>query len=164
LQNLNSFLRRQYKELLAAVRFLSVIPMPGEKYVFARVRDESDVVIGCEYFPLVGLVLALLLWLLLLVSNAVPQLLIAAILVGAFFHQGVTTRRTLVTTICTLLIVLLTGQLAGLLSLIVVLVVTLVLGYSVTRSIGGLTGDTYGAIAEITEVVALLAMIVVVRI
>jgi adenosylcobinamide-GDP ribazoletransferase len=262
LQNLKSFLWWQYKELLAAVRFLSVIPMPGEKYMFADARDEPDVVIGCEYFPVVGLVLALLLWvLLLLLSHVAAQLLIAAILVvaltmltgglhldglmdscdgllggrtrerrleimrdshvgsfgvlggvctlilkfalfasfsihllpyallvalpasrwamivalrlfpparqrglGAFFHQGITTRRAIVTTICTLLIVLLAGQLAGLLSLIVVFVVTLVLGYSITRSIGGLTGDTYGAIAEITEVAALLAMILVVRI
>ncbi len=236
--------------------------MRGEKYMFADTRDETDIVIGCEYFPLVGLVLALLLWvLLLLLSNVAAQLLIAAILVvaltiltgglhldglmdscdgllggrtrehrldimhdsrvgsfgvlggvctlllkfalfasfsmhllpyallvalstsrwamvvalqlfpparqsglGAFFHQGVTAQRVIVTTICTLLIVLFAGQLAGLLSLIVVFVVTLMLGYSITRSIGGLTGDTYGAMAEITEVAALLVMILVVRI
>jgi adenosylcobinamide-GDP ribazoletransferase len=261
LQNLNTFLRQQYKELLAAVRFLSVIPVPGEKYLFADARDGTDVVIGCEYFPLVGLVMALLLWvLLLLFSNVIAQLLIATLLVvtltiltgglhldglmdscdglfgghtrerrleimrdsrvgsfgvlggvctlllkfalfasfsphllpyallvalpasrwamvvalrlfpparrsglGALFHQGVTTRRTIVTTLGTLLFVLLAGRLAGFLALIVVGVVTLALGYSIMRSIGGLTGDTYGAIAEITEVSALLAMIVLVR-
>jgi adenosylcobinamide-GDP ribazoletransferase len=253
---------RQYKELLAAIRFLSVIPMPGEKSIFADMRDEPNVVIGCEYFPLVGLLLALLLWVLLMALSVLAvQLLIAAILVvvltiltgglhldglmdacdgllgggtrerkleimrdsrvgsfgvlggvcilllkfalfasfnihllpyallvalpaarwamvvvlrlfpparqtglGALFHQAVTTRRLMVTTIGTLIIVLLAGQFAGLLSLIVVLLVTLILGRYITRSIGGLTGDTYGAIAEVTEVVALLVMILVLRV
>ncbi len=214
-------------------------------------------VVGCEYFPLVGLVLALLLCgLILLLSRLTTQLLIAALLVvaltlltgglhldglmdacdgllggrtrerrleimrdsrvgsfgvlggicalllkfalfasfsihqlpyallvalpasrwamvvalrlfpparqtglGAFFHQAVTTRRAIITTICTLLVVLLVRQLAGLLSMLVVCAVALLLGRSITRSIGGLTGDTYGAIAEITEITALFMML-----
>ncbi|TMF41727.1 MAG: hypothetical protein E6I32_19880 [Chloroflexi bacterium] len=37
----------------------------------------------------------------------------------------------------------------------------LVLGLWITRSIGGLTGDSYGAIAEVVEVVALLVVVMV---
>src|SRR5712691_5682790 len=72
----------QYRELVAAIRFLSVLPTPGSALLFDKDESTSRLVIGCEYFPLVGLLLALLLWLLvLLFAHLIPQLALAALLV-----------------------------------------------------------------------------------
>src|SRR5947209_12330451 len=81
---LRSVLLSQYMEFVAAVRFLTVLPVPGSTRVFDKDEDTPRLVIGCEYFPLVGLLLALLLWLLVLVlAPLVPQLVLAALLVVA---------------------------------------------------------------------------------
>src|SRR5438067_6590846 len=81
---LRSVLLSQYMEFVAAVRFLTVLPVPGSTRVFDKDEDTPRLVIGCEYFPLVGLLLALLLWLLVLVlAPFVPQLVLAALLVAA---------------------------------------------------------------------------------
>jgi adenosylcobinamide-GDP ribazoletransferase len=259
-QNLFSRLRNmflnQYTEFAAAVRFLSILPVPGSRQLFDKDEVAPRLVIGCEYFPLVGLLLALLLWLLvLLLTPLVPQLVLAALLVGALviltgglhldglmdtcdglfggstrerkleimrdshvgsfgvlgamcllllkfalfaslrarvlplallialpsarwamvlalrvfpgarptglgaaFHQAVTTKRLLLTGILALAIVLVAGQLLGFIIWMTVSVTSLILGLWITRSIGGLTGDSYGAIEEVAEVVALLLL------
>src|SRR2546421_1957215 len=74
----------QYMEFAAAVRFLSLLPVPGSTQLFNKDEVAPRLVVGCEYFPLVGLLLALLLWLLVLVfAPLVPQLVLAALLVAA---------------------------------------------------------------------------------
>jgi adenosylcobinamide-GDP ribazoletransferase len=249
----------QYMEFVAAVRFLTVFPVPGSTRIFDKEEVTPRIVIGCEYFPLVGLLLALLLWLLvLLLAPLVPQLVLAALLVvtlviltgglhldglmdscdglfggstrerkleimrdsrvgsfgvlgaacilllkfalfaslsahslpltllialpsarwamvlmlrvfpgarptglGAAFHQAVTTERLLVAGIVALAIVLIVGQFIGLLVWIAVTAAALIMGFWIYRSIGGLTGDSYGAIAEVVEVVALLVLVIV---
>src|SRR5260370_15965319 len=81
---LRSFLLGQYRELVAAVHFFSVLPLPGSTQFFDKNEPMPRLVIGCEYFPLVGLLLALLLWLLVLAfTPLVPQLALAALLVVA---------------------------------------------------------------------------------
>ena len=255
---MRSFLLGQYRELVAAVRFLSVLPLPGNTQFFDKNEAMPRLVIGCEYFPLVGLLLALLLWLLVLAfTPLVPQLALAALLVvalviltgglhldglmdscdglfggstrerkleimrdsrvgsfgvlggacvlllkfalfaslrvhalplallvalpsarwamvlalrifpsarptglGAAFHQAVTTVRLVITGIVALAIVLVAGQFIGLIVWMTVTAATLILGFCITRSIGGLTGDSYGAIAEVMEVVALLTLVI----
>src|SRR5258708_31054408 len=78
---LKQFVLGQYMELVAAVRFLSVLPMPGSAQLFDKNEVAPSLLIGCEYFPLVGLLLAVLLWLLVLVlAPLVPQLALAALL------------------------------------------------------------------------------------
>src|SRR5579884_14151 len=73
---------RQYIELVAAVRFLSVLPLPGRTQLFEKDETRPRLVVGEAYFPLVGLLLACLLWLLtLLLTPLVPQLALAAVLV-----------------------------------------------------------------------------------
>src|SRR5947209_8332205 len=249
----------QYTEFAAAVQFLSVLPVPGSRQLFDKDVNAPRLRIGCEYFPLVGLLLALLLWLLVLVlAPLVPQLVLAALLVvalviltgglhldglmdscdglfggstrerkleimrdsrvgsfgvlgatcllllkfalfasvsahalplallialpsarwamvlvlrvfpgarttglGAAFHQAITTERLLATGIIALAIVLSTGQFIGLLVWLAVTFTALILGFWITRSIGGLTGDSYGAIEEVAEVVALLVLVLV---
>src|SRR5260370_62601 len=77
-------IRGQYMELAAAVRFLSVLPVPGSAQLFDKNEIAPRLLTGCEYFPLVGLLLAVLLWLLVLVlAPLVPQLALAALLVVA---------------------------------------------------------------------------------
>ncbi|HEY6411299.1 MAG TPA: adenosylcobinamide-GDP ribazoletransferase [Ktedonobacteraceae bacterium] len=249
----------QYSEFVAAVRFLTVFPLPGNTPIFDKEAVTSRIVIGCEYFPLVGLLLALLLWLLVLIlAPLVPQLVLAALLVvslviltgglhldglmdtcdglfggstrerkleimrdshvgsfgvlgaacilllkfalfasinvhslplallialpsarwamvlmlrvfpgarptglGAAFHQAVTIERLLVAGIVALAIVLIVGQFIGLLVWIAVTAAALVMGFWIYRNIGGLTGDSYGAIEEVVEVVALLVLVIV---
>src|SRR5437879_10289558 len=81
---LKNGLLNQYMEFAAAVQFLSVLPMPGSTQLFDKDKVTAGLVIGCEYFPLVGLLLALLLWLLVLAfTPLVPQLALAALLVVA---------------------------------------------------------------------------------
>ncbi|HXZ06268.1 MAG TPA: adenosylcobinamide-GDP ribazoletransferase [Ktedonobacteraceae bacterium] len=247
----------QYMEFVAAVRFLSLLPVPGSTQLFNKDENAPRVVVGCEYFPVVGVLLALLLWLLTLIfSPLVPQLVLAALLVcalviltgglhldglmdtcdglfggstrehkleimhdsrvgsfgvlagicmlmlkfalfasikahalplallialpsarwtmvvalrvfpsaratglGAAFHQAITTKRMLVTGIVSLVLVLVAGQLLGLIAWIAVTATSLLLGFWLTQVLGGLTGDTYGAIEELAEEVALLVLV-----
>ncbi len=249
----------QYRELVAAVSFLSVLPMPGRTRLFESKDAASPLLVGSVYFPLVGLLLGLLLWLLVLVfTPLVPQLALAGLLVvalvlltgglhldglmdtcdglfggatrerkleimrdsrvgsfgvlggacililkfaffaslrvrsipltllvtlpsarwamvlalrifpsarptglGAAFRQTVTTERLVLASIVALTIVLIAGQWIGLIVWVTASATTLVLGFWITRSIGGLTGDSYGAIEEVVEVVALLVLVMV---
>src|SRR6266566_3238915 len=81
---LRSVFLSQYTEFAAAVRFLSILPMPGRTQLLDKDEVTTRLVVGCEYFPLVGLLLALLLWsLVLLLAPLVPQLVLAALLVAA---------------------------------------------------------------------------------
>src|SRR5205807_2813463 len=85
--DLISWLLDQYAELAAAVRFLSVLPLPDPPQ---RIETETEttlparVVLGSGYFSLVGLLLGLLLSLLtLLLDPLLPHLVVAAVLVVA---------------------------------------------------------------------------------
>lgn len=249
----------QYMELVAAVRFLSVLPIPGSIQLFEKDEAAPRLVAGSTYFPLVGLLLACLLWLLvLLLSPLVPHLVLAALLVvalviltgglhldglmdccdglfgggtrerkleimrdshvgsfgvlggvcilllkfalfasvsgralplallvalpsarwamvlalrvfpsarptglGAAFHQAVTIERVVLAGLVALAIVLFAGQFIGLIVWVMVTATALVLGFWISRNIGGLTGDSYGAIEEVVEVVALLVLVMV---
>jgi adenosylcobinamide-GDP ribazoletransferase len=252
-----SVILSQYMEFAAAVRFLSLLPVPGSTQLLVKDESAPHIVVGCEYFPVVGLLLALLLWLLtLILTPLVPQLALAALLVaalviltgglhldglmdscdglfggstrerkleimrdshvgsfgvlagicilllkfalfaslrapafplallialpsarwtmvvalrvfpsarstglGAAFHRVITTRRLLLAGFASLAIVLVAGQLLGLIVWMTVTVTSLLLGLWMTQSIGGLTGDTYGAIEEAAEAVALLLLV-----
>jgi len=258
LWHFKSVILSQYLEFPAAVRFLSLLPVPGSTQLLDKDESAPHILVGCEYYPVVGLLLALLLWLLtLMLTPLVPQLVQAALLVaslviltggihldglmdtcdglfggitrerkleimrdsrigsfgvlagicilllkfalftslrtqglplallitlpsarwaivvalrvfpsarttglGAAFHRVITTKRLLVTGIISLIIVLVAGQLPGLLVWITVTVTSLLLGFWMTQSIGGLTGDTYGAIEEVAEEVALLLLVI----
>lgn len=249
---------REYTKLVAATGFLSILPLPGSKQLFASATaDDASLLSGEEYFPLVGLLLAGLLGLLTLVFTAhVPQMVLAALLVaglvvltgglhldglmdscdglfggftrerkleimrdsrvgsfgvlggacalllkfacfasldihalpivllvtlpsarwtmvlllhlfpsaraaglGATFRQTVTPRKLAIACALTLAIVLVSAHLSGLLVWCMITLTALLLGAWVTRTLGGLTGDTYGAIAEIAEIVGLLACV-----
>jgi len=85
--DLISWLLDQYAELAAAVRFLSILPLPDPPQ---RIETESEttlparVVLGSGYFSLVGLMLGLLLSILiLLLDPLLPHLAVAALLVVA---------------------------------------------------------------------------------
>src|SRR5439155_7993505 len=74
----------QYMELVAAVRFLSVLPMPGRMQPLEKDETAPHLAVGSTYFPLVGLLLGLLLSILtLLLDPLLPQLVVAALLVVA---------------------------------------------------------------------------------
>src|SRR5258708_3113988 len=73
---------RQYRKLLAGTGFLSMLVLPGSKRLAAEDTADTPYMPGGEYFPLVGLLLGALLWLLsLLLAPLVPQMVLAALLV-----------------------------------------------------------------------------------
>src|SRR5947207_14089117 len=74
----------QYMELVAAVRFLSVLPMPGRMQPLEKDETAPHLEVGSAYFPLVALLLACLLWVLvLLLTPLVPRLVLPALLAVA---------------------------------------------------------------------------------
>ena len=250
-------LLNQYRELVAALRFLSVLPAPGSTLLYNKDETAPRLVIGCEYFPFVGLLLAILLWLLvLLFSRLLPQLALSALVavtlviltgglhldglmdtcdglfggrtrerkleimrdsrvgsfgvlgalcilllkfallasvpthslplalllalptarwsmalalhvflparptgLGAAYHHAITTRRLLITGLVALVIALLIGRLIGLIAWITGSLVALLIGLYITKNIGGVTGDSCGAIDEIVEVATLLILV-----
>jgi adenosylcobinamide-GDP ribazoletransferase len=80
-------LRRQYREIVAAVCFLSILPFAGNADSLGSKEAETQpqLVIGSAYFPLVGLVIALIACLLLVIGLALhfPPLVLAALLTVA---------------------------------------------------------------------------------
>src|SRR5215472_10546472 len=84
LWRIKSAILNQYMEFAAAVRFLSLLPVPGSTQLLDKDESAPHVLVGCEYYPVVGLLLALLLWLFtLILTPLVPQLVLAALLVAA---------------------------------------------------------------------------------
>lgn len=244
----------QYKECVAATRFLSTIPIPGSTQLF---QADSTLIFGSAYFPLVGLILSLLLSILPLVSGPyLPPLVLAALLVivavlltgglhldglmdtcdgifggvsrerkleimrdsrvgsfgvlgglcvlllkfalfasldrhilplalltvlpvsrwamvfavrqfpgarsgglGAAFRQTVTVPRLLSAALLSLIIALLATHLIGLILWIAGTLVAALIAAWATHHLGGLTGDIYGAIAEVSEVTLLLVFV-----
>src|SRR5204862_7330891 len=82
-----SWLLDQYAELAAAVRFLSILPLPDPPQRIetgSETTSPARVVLGSGYFSLVGLLLGLLLsFLVLLLYPLLPLFAIAALLVVA---------------------------------------------------------------------------------
>ncbi len=247
----------QYKELVAAIRFLSTLPVPGSAQLFRTDAAEPYLIVGSAYFPLVGLLIGGLLCLLpFVVGWLLPALVLAALLViaqvlltgglhldglmdtcdglfagrgrkrmleimrdsrvgsfgvlggasilllrfalfaslnrdqlylalllvppvgrwtmvlamrvypavrgnglGATVRQTVTRARLFMASVLALLPALLLMHLPGVALWLAGTLCALALGAWVTRRLGGLTGDVYGAIEEVTECVCLLLVV-----
>ena len=96
-------------------------------------------------------------WTMVVALRAFPSARITGL--GAAFRQAVTPGSLLQAGIAAMVIALLAGGLVGAVAWIVATLLALALGAWVTRILGGLTGDIYGAIAEITEVILLLLLV-----
>ncbi|GCE17088.1 adenosylcobinamide-GDP ribazoletransferase [Dictyobacter kobayashii] len=249
-----SWLFEQYKELVAAIRFLTTLPVPGSTQLFRTDGRDNRLFLGSAYFPLVGLLLAAILVLLnWIIGSFVSSLVLAALLVvtlillsgglhldglmdscdglfggrsreqkleimrdsrvgsfgvlggvsiillkfallasldiqwlpwalltiipisrcmmvlamyifpparpeglGAAFRQTVTRGRLLCTVILTLVIAWFAGQLTGLALCCGAALLTWLVGKWMVAQLGGLTGDSYGTLAELMEVMLLL--------
>ena len=77
----------QYAEIVAATRFLSILPLPGptNRFETSSTNDSAPRLhLGSAYFPFVGFLLATLLYLVqLLFGLVLPRLALAAVLVVA---------------------------------------------------------------------------------
>ncbi len=74
----------QLKELVAAIRFLSTLPIPGSARLFQTDGSEPQLVIGSAYFPLVGLLIGVLLSVFAFYAGPyLPSLVLAALIVVA---------------------------------------------------------------------------------
>jgi adenosylcobinamide-GDP ribazoletransferase len=103
------------------------------------------------------IVLPLARWAMVLAMYVFPNALPTGL--GAAARQTVTRSRMLIAGITSLLIALAVGQLIGLAVWIAGSLAALIIGIWVTYTLSGLTGDIYGAIAEITEIVGLLVLV-----
>ncbi|GCF10123.1 adenosylcobinamide-GDP ribazoletransferase [Dictyobacter arantiisoli] len=80
----DAWLMAQWKEFVAALKFLTTLPVPGATQLFTTGTADATLFVGSAYFPLVGLLLALILWLVVLIFGAqVSSLVLAALLVVA---------------------------------------------------------------------------------
>ncbi|WP_161975372.1 adenosylcobinamide-GDP ribazoletransferase [Tengunoibacter tsumagoiensis] len=247
----------QCRELVAAIRFLSTIPIPGSAQLFEVDLPEPRLIIGSAYFPWVGLLLGGILYLAtLLLEPWLPSLALSALLVvalilltgglhldglmdscdgifggttrerkleimrdsrvgsfgvlggvsllllkfslvaslshtllplafvlvlpisrwsmvlaiylapsarttglGAATKQTVTRTHLIIAGVSALFLVLLIGKLIGLYLWLGGCLLAVLLALWMTRKLGGLTGDSYGAIAEVTEVGLLLLLV-----
>jgi len=64
--------------------------------------------------------------------------------------------------IIALIIVIVFGWLGGIALLFSAKIASLIMGWGISRMLGGLTGDTYGAINEMTEVAVLIVAVAIV--
>lgn len=246
----------QLQELLAAISFLSIVPVPGKARLFQINQPQPRLFIGSAYFPVVGLLLGGILWLFVcgigpflpplvraagliiglvcltgglhldglmdacdglfsgrdrerkldimrdsrvgsfgvlgggcllllkfsLFASLEPQLLALSFLfvlpvtrwamvismycfpgarssgLGLAVKQTLTLTHLLVAGLIALGLAVSIGHLVGLVVFLVVSLIAFVAGLWVTRVLGGLTGDIYGAIAELTEITAFMTI------
>lgn len=251
------WLTEQYRAFLAALQFLSILSLPGARQLFDEDVIGTRIIVGGAYFPLIGLLLALLptgfalflmpllpplvsaILLLILqqmltgglhfdgltdsfdgllggknkaqrldimqdsrvgsfgvlggvcvlllkfacfASLANHQLLLAFLLItptarwcmlfalylfpsaretglGYHYHRATTREQLIVAGIISLALAVVTGRIIGIIVWMVLSLLTLVIGGWIMSLIDGLTGDNYGAIAELTETLGLLLLV-----
>lgn len=83
---------------------------------------------------------------------------------GRAYHDYTGVTQLAIATGGTLVLAWLSWQVRGLVIVAVVGLITHFIGYRVTKSIGGLTGDVYGFISEVSEVVVLFAVLLLAQI
>ena len=77
---------------------------------------------------------------------------------GLAFKQGATVQRLFIATIITLAAAILLAGWRGIVMMAIICLATLLLGILFKSRLGGLTGDTYGAVKEVNEAVVLIFM------
>ncbi len=251
-------LLEQWREFVAALRFLTTIPVPGTTQLFKPEELGERMIVGAAYFPLVGVLLGLLLWgCLALMARFIPPLVLAALLVialilltgglhldglmdtcdglfggrtrdrkleimrdsrvgsfgvlggvsllllkfvclasppvhalpsallialpasrwcmtlalqrfpsarssglGNLFRQAVTLPHLFIAACIALFVVVAVAQVIGFAALLLVTGLTFGLAFWITHELNGLTGDSYGSIAEVTETFILLLLVI----
>ena len=81
---------------------------------------------------------------------------------GSPFHQGNIWPATILAAVVAALVAVLLGGIAGAGILVAATLLAWILGKGMANMLGGLTGDTYGAINELVEVAALAAAVAVI--
>lgn len=79
------------------------------------------------------------------------------------YIEGITGKILLIATIITLLAVFLFWQFKGLLVMVIVCIFSYIFSNRMTNKIGGITGDTLGALCEINELVVLFSIVLIRR-
>ena len=75
---------------------------------------------------------------------------------GKVFKQGASWPRFTIATVITLAVAVILAQLAGFIIMLIIWVIVVAMAGCLKGKFGGLTGDTYGAINEVTEVCLLI--------
>jgi adenosylcobinamide-GDP ribazoletransferase len=109
--------------------------------------------------PALLIVPAVARWAMILAARIFPSARITGL--GTAFRQTVSIPRLVLAALISLLAALVFGNLVGLFVWVGASVVAVAIAAWISRQLGGLTGDVYGAIIEITEVVALLLFVAI---
>lgn len=78
---------------------------------------------------------------------------------GLVFFNGMNRRKVVISSVITLVCTLMLWKLKGLILFIAVIAFVLLAGKYIIRKLGGMTGDTLGAVNELTEVVVLMIIL-----
>jgi adenosylcobinamide-GDP ribazoletransferase len=114
---------------------------------------------GASRLAALALAPALARWAIVLATRLFPQARPAGL--GATFRAAVTTPRLLGAATSSLLIAAIVSPMAGLTAWVACTMLTWLLGRAISGAIGGLTGDSYGAVIELSEVAALFVFALV---
>lgn len=115
---------------------------------------------GWDRFWIIALFPAMSRWGMALVLNLFPYARAEGL--GSAFRSNKSFIYMLSAGIITLSIAIVFGWLGGIVLLFTAKLVALMLGWGISRLLGGLTGDTYGAINETTEVMVLIIAVAIV--
>lgn len=115
--------------------------------------------VGWERFWIIMLFPAMSRWGMALVLNLFPY--VRAEGLGSAFRSNKSFTYMIATGIVALCIAIVFGWLGGIVLLLCAKIIALIMGWSISRMLGGLTGDTYGAINELTEVFVLIIAAVI---
>jgi adenosylcobinamide-GDP ribazoletransferase len=113
--------------------------------------------LGSLLVPALLIVPAVARWAMILTARIFPSARITGL--GAAFNQTITIPRLVLAALIALLLAVVFGYLAGLFVWFGATIIAVAIGAWISRQLGGLTGDIYGAIIEVTEVVALLLFV-----
>ena len=115
---------------------------------------------GWDRFWIIALFPAMSRWGMALVLNLFPYARAEGL--GSAFRSNRSSVYMIATGVVALLIAIVFGWLGGIALLFSAKIIAVMMGWGISRMLGGLTGDTYGAINEVTEVFVLIIAVAIV--
>jgi len=115
---------------------------------------------GWDRFWIIVLFPAMSRWGMALVLNLFPYARAEGL--GSAFRSNRSSVYMIATGVVALLIAIVFGWLGGIVLLFSAKIIAVMMGWGISRMLGGLTGDTYGAINEVTEVFVLIIAVAIV--
>ncbi|MEA1959424.1 MAG: adenosylcobinamide-GDP ribazoletransferase [Chloroflexota bacterium] len=132
----------------------------GALLLIVKFAAISSLAVGWERFCIIALFPAMSRWGMALALNLFPYARAEGL--GSAFKNKSSTLYMLIAGVIAFIIAITFGWLGGVILLAIATTVALLAGWGISRMLGGLTGDTYGAINELTEVFVLIVAVAIV--